>query len=168
MNTAIHFIPVFLLATSLLSNAGETAGPSMDRATRQEIVAAANQAVQKHVRSPQYDGTGDDIAREHWGNVIARLKPLRLYNDKVNVVIVLKEDETSEEGLYVSLPFSSYAPGQPPRFLVFEKLTEPDDKTFGTLHRCKLAKPRPDSRENSGRTNRWETNDVSSATSQRR
>jgi hypothetical protein len=136
-------IPVLMVAASLVSNAGETAGLSLDRVARQEIIVAADQAVRKHVRISPYDRNGDTIGQEYWGEAIARLKPLRVYNDKMNVVIVLKDNETTEEGLYVSVPFSSYAPGQPPRFLVFEKLTQPEDKTFGEIYRCKLAKPRP-------------------------
>jgi hypothetical protein len=64
-------------------------------------------------------------------------------NDRVNVFIVLKEDATTEEGLYVSIPCSSYMPGLDQRFLQLEKVSERGDSASGTLCRCKRTKAEP-------------------------
>lgn len=66
---------------------------------------------------------------------------MRVVDDRVNVFIVMREDETSEEGFYVSVPISSYAPGQDERFLMFNALTEPGDNTFGQIYECRVRKP---------------------------
>ena len=51
------------------------------------------------------------------------------------MAIVLRDEDGVEEGLYVSIPISSYAPMVGDRFAVLEKLSETDDRTFGTLIR---------------------------------
>src|ERR1051326_4946039 len=85
-------------------------------------------------------GKGPEIAKALWADSIARLKPLRVRADFWhNVFIVLKEDETSEEGLYVRNTISSYLPGHDTRFLLFEKLTDSgDDIRLGEIYHCKL------------------------------
>ena len=140
MKTSTAVTLVIAFTTSLLSHAGEPPRPSLDRAAREAIITAANQAVQKHMKSAQEAQKRTEIAKESWGDSIARLKPLRVRDDRVNIFIVLKEDETAEEGLYVSYPISSYAPGMDRRFLLFKKLTQSGDRGFGEVYQCKLRK----------------------------
>ena len=140
-STAVTLVTVF--TTAILCHAGEPSRPSLDRAAREAIITAANQAFQKHVQSAQEARKGTEIAKESWGDSIAHLKPLRVRDDRANIFIVLKEDETTEEGLYVSIPISSYAPGMDKRFVLFETLTQPGDKAFGQLYYCKLRKAQP-------------------------
>ncbi len=135
--------PVLTLLGSLVCGAGERARPSLDRVARERIVAGANQAIHKHFTGGTNAGNEKLIAKEIWGEAISALKPVRVLNDKVNVFIVLKEDATTEEGLYVSIPISSYAPGMDKRFLQFEKISERGDKAFGMLYWCRLAKVQP-------------------------
>jgi hypothetical protein len=59
------------------------------------------------------------------------------------VFIVMREDETTEQGFYVSIPISSYAPGHDERFLRFKELTQPGDLAFGRIYECKMKKPQP-------------------------
>jgi len=134
---------VIAFTTALLCHAGELSRPALDRAAREAIITAANQAFQKHVQSAQEARKGTEIAKESWGDSIAHLKPLRVRDDRANIFIVLKEDEAAEEGLYVSIPISSYAPGMDKRFVLFETLTQPGDKAFGQLYYCKLRKAQP-------------------------
>ncbi len=56
-------------------------------------------------------------------------------------MIVLAEDDRAEQGLYVSIPYSSYAPGHDDRFAAFELLTRPGDGGFGGLYRYRIKKP---------------------------
>jgi hypothetical protein len=172
MKTLTTITLVIGFAASLLSHAGEPPGPSLegsslDRAKREAIIAAANQAVQKHMKGDQQERKGTEIEKEFWGEAIARLKPLRVRDDRVNVIIILKEDETTEECLYVSNPISSYAPGTDKRFLLFEKLTQPGDRAFGSIYRCKLRKT-PDGAADRSQLLPSETNRTSSAAGPRR
>ncbi len=167
-------IPIFIIFTaltfpeSLLCHAGEPAQPVLDRAARERIIAGANAAVHKHLTGAPNAGNEPLISKELWGEAISALKPLRVVNDRVNVFIVLKEDATTEEGLYVSNPISSYAPGLDKRFLEFEKVSDPGDHTFGSLYRCKLAKIKPAGAANATPPNRAGTKAPSSAPGSRR
>ena len=114
------------------------------KAEREAIVAAANQAIRTHLKGDPKLRRGNEVPEESWGEAILRLKPLRVRNDRVNVAIVLRDEDGVEEGLYVSIPISSFAPMVGDRFEVLEKLSETDDRTFGTLYRYKLKKALPD------------------------
>jgi hypothetical protein len=125
---------------SLISCAKKPIGPSLDRAAREAIINSACKAVQSAVKGDTK--TGNEIPRESWGETISKLHPLRVRNDRIHIFIVLKEDATTEEGLYVSNPISSYAPGVDDRFVRFEKLTQSGDADWGELYECKLKKAR--------------------------
>ena len=143
MNTLGHVGIMIVLAVLMVGCEGEADAPSLNRAEREAIITAANKAVHKHMTTIPEDQQGSEIPRSLWGEAIEQLHPLRVLNDRVNVFIVMREDDTTEEGFYVSLIISSYAPGSPDRFLMFRELTEPGDKTFGTIYQCKLKKPQP-------------------------
>jgi hypothetical protein len=54
---------------------------------------------------------------EAWPRGIVHPEPIRLYRDRVNVVIVLAEGpDKSETGLYVHVPHSSYLPMSDPEW----------------------------------------------------
>jgi hypothetical protein len=140
MRTGVTFI---LLTTAAIiiahvSRAGAAAVSSvkarakaLSQAEREAIVAAANNAYKLHVKGPRKNVAPDGIDKDHWGDAIARLKPVRVRNDNVNIAIVLAEKDGVEEGLYVSLPISSYIPTRHAEML---KLSTRDDKAFGTLY----------------------------------
>jgi len=134
----------FLVASVAGGSAQDRKFPTPGESEREAIVAAANQAIRTHLKGDPKLRRGDEIPEESWGEAILRLKPLRVRNDRVNVAIVLRDEDGVEEGLYVSIPISSYAPMVGDRFAVLEKLSGPDDRTFGTLYRYKLKKIRPD------------------------
>jgi hypothetical protein len=136
-------VGVILLFVAAVAIGGETNVPSLSSADREAIITAANQAVHKHMTSAPDQKRGMEIPRSLWGKAIEQLQPLRVLNDRVNVFIVMREDRISEEGLYVSVPISSYAPGHDERFLMFKDLTQPGDKAFGHIYECKMKKPQP-------------------------
>jgi hypothetical protein len=109
--------------------------PELNQAQREAIVADANQALRKYERKKD---APDDIDAGSWGEAIAKLKPIRVRNDRVNVAIVLSEKDGIEEGLYVSIPISSYAAQVGDRFALITKLSTEKDKSFGTLYHYKL------------------------------
>jgi hypothetical protein len=118
--------------------------PSPEKRERAAIIREASRAIHKHVRpTDPAKRRGQDIGREFWGPAIRRLKPVRVYDDRVNVAIVLKENAREEEGLYVTIPISSYAPGFDERFSSFVQLSQTRDGTLGELYRYKMEKKQP-------------------------
>jgi len=111
--------------------------PKLDQAQREAIVAAANTAIGKHLRAERKKDATDNIDAAFWGEAISKLKPIRVWNDRVNVAIVLFVKEGVEEGLYVSIPISSYAAGLGDRFALMTRLGTEQDKSFGTLYHYK-------------------------------
>jgi len=112
-----------------------------ERAEREAIIAAANGAIHKYLTAGEHQGDSQEIPRKFWGDAITRLNPVKVVNDRVNVFIVLREDQLAAGGLYVSIPYSSYAPGLDKRFLRFRDLTGPNDKAFGRVYQCVIKKP---------------------------
>lgn len=73
--------------------------------------ALVQDALQTQVRHVKAGRTlAGDIPANLWGEAITRLKPIRVYLHRVNVVAVLKADAGREEGLYIYIPISSYLP----------------------------------------------------------
>ena len=107
---------------------------------RNAIIAAARSAIHRYMKIGPQGRRTNKIPQKFWGDPIIWLNPIRVLNDRVNVFIVLKEKELTSEGLYVSVPISSYAPNHEARFLQFQKLTQPEDKAFGELYRCEIKK----------------------------
>ena len=133
----------FLLATVPHATGQRWQAYSLAESGRVAIVTAANRAVQAHMTSEGKQPQGDDINHEFWGDAISQLEPVRVYDDRVNVAIVLRSDAEGEEGLYVSIPISSYAPQAGDGFTVFEMLSKPEDKAFGSLYYYKTDRRPP-------------------------
>jgi len=114
--------------------------PMLNKSEREALVGAAHQAWQKYAKRDANKAKGNDLPKEFWGEAVERLKPLRVYNDRANIAIVLKADGRTEEGFYVSLAISSYAPGLGDRFLLLDKLSEPGEKVLGVLYHYKAKK----------------------------
>ena len=120
--------------------AGKQFSPhDLTAAERAAIVADAAKALREHMQDQQKP-SNVEISEKRWGPALRRLKPIRLCNDRVNVMITLVDDAGQEEGLYVNLPISSYIP-EKDRFVAFESLSQPQDGAFGSLHYYRLRKP---------------------------
>lgn len=52
----------------------------------------------------------DVIPPACWSAGIKQLKPLKVYTHRVNIVVVQRVTETTEEGKYIYIPISSYLP----------------------------------------------------------
>ncbi len=113
---------------------------SLTPEARAAVVAEATRALHRSLQTPPQQRPNNEIPKALWGEAITRLKPLRVTNDRINIMIVLHENKDFEEGLYVSNPVSSYAPGLDKRFASFELLSKPDDKSFGSLYRYRMEK----------------------------
>jgi hypothetical protein len=112
--------------------------PELTQAERKAIIQESIQAMRKHVTGRKEPG--DELRKEILGSAILKLNPVRVRNANLNIVIVLKEDPEMEEGLYVSNPISSFAPGAGGEMLIWERLGDKEDRTWGALFRYKLKK----------------------------
>ena len=139
MRTGCTVVVLLMIAVMMfhVSHAGEAAvstvksrAKALSQEQREAIVAAANKAYKLHVNGPRKNDAPDVIDKDHWGDAIAKLKPIRVRDDRVNIAIVLAEKDGVEEGLYASLPISSYIPN---RYAEMLKLSTREDKSFGTL-----------------------------------
>jgi len=72
-------------------------------------------ALQTHIQYIKAVNSGaqepsDDIAEKYWTDEIKRLKPIRVYRHRGNIVVVQRASANREEGKYISIMISSYAP----------------------------------------------------------
>jgi serine/threonine protein kinase len=112
--------------------------PKIDQAEREAIVAAAKQAISKHLKAERKKGAPNEIGAAFWGEPISKLKPIRVRDDHRHVMIVLSVKDGIEEGLYVSNPVSSYAVTVGDRFALMTQLSTEKDRSFGLLYHYKL------------------------------
>ena len=72
-------------------------------------------ALQTHIRYIKAVNSGaekpsDEIAKKYWTDEIKRLKPIRVYRHRGNIVVVQRASANIQEGKYISIMISSYAP----------------------------------------------------------
>ena len=63
----------------------------------------------KAVNSGQQERS-EEIPKKYWTDEIKKLNPIKAYWHKNNIAVVQKETGNKEEGLYISIMISSYAP----------------------------------------------------------
>ncbi|MBN1456928.1 MAG: hypothetical protein JW912_03655, partial [Sedimentisphaerales bacterium] len=66
----------------------------------------------------------ENIPEQYWSGLIRALKPLRVYTHRSNVVVTLKVHDYIEEGVYISIPISSYLPVNGDDGFMFGNLVE--------------------------------------------
>ena len=52
----------------------------------------------------------EEIPKKYWTDEIKKLNPIKVYLHGTNIVVVQKETANKQEGLYIILMISSYAP----------------------------------------------------------
>lgn len=72
-------------------------------------------ALQTHIRyikavNSSAQEPSDEISKQYWTDEIKRLKPIRVYRHRGNIVVVQKASSNIQEGKYISIIISSYAP----------------------------------------------------------
>jgi hypothetical protein len=129
-----------LPAAPASNNPARPTMPDLSAEERTAVIAAANETVRKFVQMDPQSRPNDEIPERIWSAALSRLKPMRVVGGLVNVRIVLKDDNDTEEGFYVLSPASSYWPGDDNRFALFEKLSQPRDKSFGSIYHYRIRK----------------------------
>jgi hypothetical protein len=78
------------------------------------LVDAAHETYARYVRAMRgyggEDPTPDEIPRQYWAEGIKKLKPIKVYKHRINIVVVQKVSDNVEEGKYIHNPVSSYLP----------------------------------------------------------
>ena len=72
-------------------------------------------ALETHIRYIKAVNSGeqkpsDEISKQYWSDEIKRLKPIKVYRHRSNIVVVQKASANIQEGKYISIMISSYAP----------------------------------------------------------
>ena len=75
----------------------------------------AASALQTHMQYIKAVNSGaqepsDEIPEQYWSDEIKRLKPIKVYRHRGNIVVVQKASANIQEGKYISIMISSYAP----------------------------------------------------------
>jgi len=73
-----------------------------------KLVTEATWALAKFVS--EYKAAPGELPSRFWGKSIRELDPVRVYNHRFNLVVVLESSATEERGVYISAIQSSYAP----------------------------------------------------------
>jgi hypothetical protein len=54
--------------------------------------------------------SSDEIPEAYWADRIRALNPIKVYTHRVNIVVVQRVRDGTEEGKYIYIPISSYLP----------------------------------------------------------
>jgi hypothetical protein len=101
------FVCLFVAFGCQKKPGGGDAGPLPDNLavsalqTHIQYIKAVNSGAQK---------PSDEITKKYWTDEIKRLKPIRVYRHRSNIVVVQRASANIQEGLYISIMISSYAP----------------------------------------------------------
>jgi hypothetical protein len=77
------------------------------------LEGAARQTYANRVRAinaGKENSSSNEIHERYWAPAIRELKPLKVYTHRVNIVVVQKVHDNVEEGKYINIIISSYAP----------------------------------------------------------
>lgn len=77
------------------------------------LVDAAYETYTRYVRAmrgSEGENSTPDIPRQCWAEGIKKLKPIKVYKHRINIVVVQKVSDNVEEGKYIFNLVSSYLP----------------------------------------------------------
>ncbi len=98
---------LFIISGCQKKPGGADASPSPDNLataawkTHIQYIKAVNSGAQE---------PSEEIPEKYWTDEIQRLKPIKVYTHRVNIVVVQKASANREEGTYIYIPISSYLP----------------------------------------------------------
>jgi len=106
-------VPVCLFGYLLVIPGCQKKPGSRDADSLPDNLAAS--ALQTHMQYIKAVNSGaqepsDEISEQYWSDEIKKLKPIKVYRHRGNIVVVQKASANIQEGLYISIMISSYAP----------------------------------------------------------
>jgi len=104
---------LILVLNFVLSGCQPKSGVDKTPLSQNDLVEAAHLTYASRVRAMRGSGAEDpthDIPSQNWAEGIKKLKPIKVYTHRVNIVVVQKIRDNVEEGKYIYIPVSSYLP----------------------------------------------------------
>jgi hypothetical protein len=101
------FSCLFAVSGCQKKTGSEDVGPIPDNLTVSALQTHAQYI--KAVNSGQQERS-EEISEKYWTDEIKRLNPIKVYMHRSNFVVVQKASANRQEGLYISMMISSYAP----------------------------------------------------------
>jgi len=104
-----HIFLVLAALSIALSGCSKKTSVNADVSANANV--SANAEVIRDAISGNLQGWRDgSLPEAYWPEAIKTLKPIRIYSDRVNRVIVLSQKNGFESGYYVYIPISSHLP----------------------------------------------------------
>jgi hypothetical protein len=77
-----------------------------------ELAESAHETYTRYAKAADPDQLtlSDKIPKQYWTDKIKQLKPIKVYIHRGNIVVVQRTSANVEEGKYLYMPISSYAP----------------------------------------------------------
>ncbi len=97
----IAFIIAAIIACSLSAQADSVSPERFVRDHKSgDVISAAETAISRAAQN----------RKDIWVLPLAEINPIRVYADRVNIVVVMKDEGKKEAGIYVTRTISSYLP----------------------------------------------------------
>lgn len=107
----IFFISIYIILIFLFISCTNPQEPEIDRDYGPLIRAASETSMNfnsSEISRPR--SIFVEVPEEFWAQEIKDENPIRVYSHNSNIALVFVETEKTEQGLYIHVPFSSYAP----------------------------------------------------------
>ena len=87
-------------------------GPDSPSLLADDVAGDAHATYAAHVRAINAgtEKASAEIPAAYWADRIRALNPIKVYTHRVNIVVVQRDSDGTEEGKYIYIPVSSYLP----------------------------------------------------------
>ena len=105
-------VSVFLLSCLLINTGCKKKLNNQEGLFSNNPAKSAHETYSRYTRETDSDQRmpSDEIPKQYWTDKIMELKPIKVYVHHFNIVVVQKFSANIEEGKYIYMPISSYAP----------------------------------------------------------
>lgn len=105
-------VSVFLLSCLFINTGCKKKSNNQEGLFSSKLVKSAHETYARYAKAtdPNQLTLSDEIPKQYWTDKIKELKPIKVYIHRVNIVVVQKTSDNIEEGKYIYMPISSYAP----------------------------------------------------------
>ena len=105
-------VSVFLLSCLLVNAGCKRKSNNQESLFSSNLAKSAHETYSRYTRETDSDQLtpSDEIPKKYWTDKIKELKPIKVYIHHFNIVVVQRISANIEEGKYIYMPISSYAP----------------------------------------------------------